>query len=290
MILESHTEKPAFPARLESVSWFHAFIIITCIAIGTAPSKIGYCFRNGVILTPLISASVALITFYNMFLFVKVGCRFQVYTFEQMWTCTFGSQLVLIPAFISIISSISINMYYTQISVQCLTDSLTILAPNLSTIFTDYWFLSFIVSLILVLPFIFNKSLRNLALSLTIKLGILIVFIICMVIEFVLRYLKDGFNPNHQLNFFKFDKNLISAFSSLVTQYLVSPIAWPSIQHVKNATQSQLVSIFLWQGIFCFTIYMTMGFFTYFTFFDEHQGGIVFQYYSNKLLHTFFTL
>ena len=178
MILDSHSEKPAFPVRIESLSWTDSLIVFLCIAVGTAPSKIGYSFQNGIIFTPIVSACVAGITFYNMVLFIKVGCRFQVFTFEQMWTALFGSRFVFFPAFCSTSTSIFVNMYYIRIIVTCIQDALHLLFSNLDSFVVDYWFLSYITCFLFIIPFILSKNLSFIGKILKLKL-VALFLIIC---------------------------------------------------------------------------------------------------------------
>ena len=289
MLKEAHVGKIAFPPRHESISWASSLITFSCIVVGTAPTKLGYLFRSGIILTPLLLILFALVSYFNNYLFVKLGCHYQAFTFDQIWIASFGKKTSFIPTFISVSVVILVDMFYTQIMVQSLKDlnvKLFQFNPRFYVFLTDYWLLGFFASVILISPFVFSTSLPFLSQTMKFKFTLIIIFIIIMFTEFILRVQKYGFDPNHEISFFNFDKTLIKVFGSLSTAFLVFPLAWPSIQHVKNATEKDLYKLFMCQVILCFFIYFIMGAISYLTFFKENVGGNVFDYYSHKWLQT----
>ena len=137
-----------------------AVAVLLNIAIGTGWLKLGYGWRCGILLSGLITLLCALMSYYAIWMYIKVIKLTKKPTFEEIWEVLFNKGSSYIVLTLSLLITISCVMFY----IQFINDYTIILIksfyPGLPKIFSNYMISGGIFSAAFVVPsaFIQKKS------------------------------------------------------------------------------------------------------------------------------------
>lgn len=279
-------ETQNFIIRSDSYSPAESIITIISIAVGTGPTKLGYIYRCGIILGPLLSIIFGAITMYNCWIFCVLAGAVKASTFDEIWAKIYNKPTSTISTTVAVAVSVLVMMFYFDFISSSVISLFEIYFPNIPQIFLVNYTILIIVALTLEMFFVFTHNLRVITSVMKFKMFIIAYLIFIIIYKFCSTVIKEGFDPKHQLVYFNFHHNFVSTCGSLFTFYLSFPIAWPGLNNFKENSVKSLVKTFSLATIILFVIYNVMGIFSYFTFFNQNEGGIVFDYYENGWLKT----
>lgn len=279
-------EDQIFPARRDVLTAFPVVIFLINVAIGTGVVKLGPAYRAGAIFSPILSAIIALVSCYSFSLFLKAACWARASTFEEIWAKAFGPKTVPICATISMLSKLMALKAYTSFVIDSVTSLIRDFYPGAPVWLTDKYVIITLVFIVFYIPTFSSKSLKLIAAISYIKVFCL-AFLCCVILyRFADQTMKNGFDPNHQMSYFRFDRTAVSCLDSLLTAYLVLPLCYPGIRHVSHFTVKSFLRLIRLTMLICWIVYNIVGEICYFTVWNENMGSTILDYYPDDILNT----
>ena len=253
-------------------------------AIGAGCLRLGYAFRSGIILSIIINFIFASLTYCVLMIFLRTGSYFKISTFDGIWEHLFGRKTVWISTFVSCIVGIYFCISYSKTLSSTLSDIIGTFV-NSENLIKDGLTTGLLTLGVFLLPICYINKLKYIVVFCYIAIFCMFFFLVCVIYQFIDQVKRDGFDPNHQLAYFRFDSSIGNCIATFSTSYLIFPLAFPSFSHLKYSSFNQWKKIFLAMISFCFIYYSLMGIFCYLTYFDENEGGLIIIYYdiSNAL-------
>lgn len=140
-----------------------------------------------------------------------------------------------------------------------------------------------LIGLLIVIAFCVPTSISKNLHFVVITSFLSLLFFLCILLYVIVRFSiivhKNGFDPNHRFKLFDLNGHISSTISSLTYAYLFYPMAWPGLRHSRKPTVNNLIKSFNVTILITYILYSIMGTFSYLTFFDENDGGLILDYY-----------
>lgn len=277
-MVTNRNDRQIFQEYKNSLTIQEAVAVMCNTAIGTGMLKLGYVFRCGAMLSCIVNTILGLLSLYGLYIYVEAASFWRQPTFETMWIKAFGYASSIISFIISYVSAVLVMMFYIQFVAQSI-QSIINEFWEVNQVVTDNYTIMGIASVLCFIPICFVSSPKTVAKLCYVAIVCIVYLSIHTIYWFVWHVNEYGFDPNGQLAFFRFDDTLANCFSSLSTAYLIAPVAFPGIQHVRNPTPRRLMRVFTLMIATCYILYTVLGLSSYFTFFDENEGGLILDYY-----------
>jgi len=287
------TQESIFTSYKHSLSVAQSVICLMNAAIGAGVLKLGYGYRCGILLAPILTALIGLMNYISYWFLSWSIYHTKGNSFAEIWIEAIGSKTVVFPILVTCLGSLAYTMYY----IQFIIDSIFSLLENLGLeqdlikfkirLIINPVSIMCIVYLFLVLPLIFKDSLRFLYKISIVSLGLCIILFFNTFFWFIKTTLQKGFNPKKQLKFASFDSTAISCINSLLTAFTTYPNVWPGPRHYSLLSIEKLKKIFAWQSVLCWLLYTIFGTVSYLTLFDENEGGLILKYYPKGAMRFF---
>ncbi|OHT15284.1 Transmembrane amino acid transporter protein [Tritrichomonas foetus] len=273
-----------FLSRKGSLSFWDLVIVGVNSAVGMAALRLGSTFHSGFFLSIFLYMFIAAFSFYAIQLYIWSAAHFHESTYEEIWTEAFSNKTAVICGFCSIYSTFLFLADYVQIIQQEIIDLINIFAPNVNSSVKSPYTIGLILMALFFVPISLSSSLRavvNISIFQVITYAILLVYVVA---RFAISVKNEGFDPNHQFSYFRFDIRASNDVATLIFAYVIFPFAWPGMRHSQQPTIKNITNVFKTIISIVFVSYLVMGIFSYLTFFDENTGGIIIEYYPNDTL------
>lgn len=286
---ENVDDKLIFP-RIGSLSNPEFIVCFLNSIIGTGVLRLGSAFNSGIIFTHLLNIFVALVSVYSLKLYVLAASHYHESTFEEIWSVAFSFKTTFIPAVCSIFSSFSNIMSYLsflQNSMINIISMLLLLVDSDSQEIVDKLDRNnILIGLLIVIVFCVPSSISNNLRYIVVTSFISVSFFLCILVYVIARFCvmvhRDGFDPNHRFKLIDLKDNISSSISSLTYAYLFYPMAWPGLRHSRKPTIKNLSHAFYMTILITYILYSIMGTFSYLSFFDANDGGLILDYYPTN--------
>lgn len=278
------SKKQLFPKRVDSLGYFQATVVMIKRCIGSGPLKLGNAFRCGAILAPLMNTLIGILSTYTLFLFTKACSHVHGSTFEDIWHSRYGTKTLFISAFISIYSAIIVSKNYVSFVVSSITSIILQFYEEAPEWMTTTYFLMAVVFVLFMVPVSLSSKLKLITILCDIGVACIVLLMVftCYWLAFYIE--RDGFDPLDQIVMFRFDKTAIKCLSSLLTSYLIQPIAYPGIRHFAASSEIGIMKVFASAMFFSWIAYNVFGLFQYLTFFDGNAGASILTYYEDGVI------
>lgn len=272
-------DRQIFPEYKNSISILDAVTVYVNTAIGTGVLKLGPAWRCGAILASVVSAIICAVSLYGLFLFVKAAVYYRQPTLESCWEKGIGRKSSVISFLISFLVIFIVEVFYIQFICQAIQSLIREFWPTAGGVITQNYTIMGICTVLFFIPVVCISSPRTIVLTSRAAIVCIVYLSIHTIYWFVWHTKEYGFDPNHQLTYFRFDATLANCLSSLATAYLIAPVTFPGLIHITNSTPNRVMKTFTCVLLVCFVIYNIQGLFSYFTFFDLNEGGLILDYY-----------
>lgn len=282
-------EPPIFSTR-GTLSTIDMLFYLLNSGIGSGTLHMGEIFHSGLLFSYILLLIFGFVTFLSTRLFVLAAAKYHQSTFEEIWIASFGKITVFIPAAFSLVSSICNIISYTQFAQTALIKIISMIivlineesVDTVAEIESHKFLVGLIVCVIYYIPFSFSRQVNFLSVASYINVFTFILFIIYVIVRSALRLVDDGFDPYKKFQLFNVSKDVYSSLSSTIFSFLIFPIAFPGLRHVKNSSPTNLKKIFGFTILIIFFFYLIMGTFDYFTFYGWDRSGTILEYYLSK--------
>ena len=278
-------EEQIFPARRDVLTSFPVVIFLINVAIGTGVVKLGTAYQAGALFSPILSGIIALLSCYSFNLFLKTACWAKASTFEEIWMRTFGPKTVPVCACLSMLSKLMALKSYTSFVYDNVKSLILEFYPEAPEFLTDKYVLLSAVFVVFYIPTFCSKSLKVIAAISYIKVLCLAFLCFVFIYRFAETTMKQGFDPNRQIAYFRFDSRAVTCLDSLLTAYLVLPLCYPGIQHVSRFTVKSFMRIVRITTAICWIVYNICGELCYFTVWDMKIGTTMLDFYPDDILN-----
>lgn len=284
---DSHEEKRLFKEYRYNINFFPMLVCFINAAVGRGIISLGSAFKCGVFTSLILCTVIGFFSYYSMFFFVKAGAATHSGTFEDIWAATFGPRTIWICAFLSISRKfVTLKSYFSYI----ITTTISLINKYQPegvpwwALTNEFYLLIFII--IFIIPFALTKSLKTVAIISEISCGCIIFLFAVLLYYFIDSVKTNGFDPNNEIVYFSFDSRASSCLSSLMTAYLVYPLAYPGLNHLRHATVKRLNALCIVLIAILWLLYYAFGLICYLTLFNKNKGGSILSYYPDGPLKT----
>lgn len=285
---EEGLDKPIFPF-LGTLSVKEFVFCSLNLLFGVGALRLGSAFNSGILFTHLLNTFVALVSLYSLKLYIYSAAIYQSSTFEEIWSSAFSRSTVIIPAFLSLTTSITNVKSYINFlqgsAVTIISMILKLAMDNPEETIEEMERYRFLIGLIIVIifciPICLSDNLHHIVDLSYISVTLFFVIVLYIIIRFITISVKDGFDHKKQFKLVDLNGHISGTISALIFSYLPYPFAWPGLRHSKNPSINNLSKIFYIVIGICYSAYAVVGTFSYLTFFTENTGGIIFNYYPN---------
>lgn len=188
-----------------SFSFTEAVFVLLKVAIGVGALKMGNAFKCGVILGIIVNTFVGLLSFYSNYLFTKMIVHYKKSTFEELWIEAFGHKTVWVCSLMTVMSCTLILVFYIQFTRDSLFTIFAKFIPEQPGFMKDIYFPTILLFVLLFIPISFVFSLK--IVSIISNIGMICIFFLAIhtIYWFVIYYKDYGFDPQHQMVYYKFD-------------------------------------------------------------------------------------
>ena len=272
-------DKQIFDTKQNSLSNLQIICCLVNTAIGSGSLKLAYAFRSGVILSLIINLFFSLLSYYTTILFLKTGAFHQKSTFEEIWTRLFGKKSSWICTIFSLIVTLCVLISFMDSIATILSDIINAFTTN-QRVLNNNVTLCLIIIAVFMIPICLVSNLKYVVILSLIAIFCMLFIIIVAIVEFVIEIQHNGFDSYHEIAYFRFDSHIFTCVSALSTSYLLFPLGFPTLKHLKYSSYNKWKRNFFWINAFCFIYYSLMGVFGYLTFFDHNDGDLIIVYYD----------
>jgi hypothetical protein len=151
------------------------------------------------------------------------------------------------------------------------------------------WFLIFTPALVLDFPLIFIRAIRSFS-----RVSLATAFLICLyllhsAVSLAMGVHEHGFDPDHAITYFSFNKLFIQAVAIQAFGYHCHPLVGPTIAQLANPTRERqyiLMGFVVIVAAFC---YLMSGLLPYLTLFDHIDNVVIFSCYPTGQVITIIT-
>lgn len=281
-------EKRLFKEYRYNINFFPMLLCLINAAVGRGIVSLGNAFRCGVFTSLILCTVIGIVSYYSMYFFIKAGAATHSGTFEDIWAATFGPRTIWICAFLSISRKfVTLKSYFSYI----ISTIISLIKQYSNTDNVPWWALTnefylLIFIVLFIIPFALTKSLKTVSVISAISC-LCILYLLAVVIYYFVDSVKtNGFDPNKQIVYFSFDKKVSTCISSLMTAYLVYPLAYPGLNHLRHATVKRLNLLAITLIVILWALYYTFGILCYLSLFDTNTGGAILSYFKKRPLKT----
>ena len=276
-------EEQIFPARRDVLTSFHVMVFLVSVAIGSGVIKLGTAYQAGALLSPILSGIIAILSCYSFTLFLKAACWAKAATFEEIWMRAFGPKTVPICASISVVSMTVVLESYVSFVYDSVKSLILEFYPEAPWYLTDKYILLSAVFVVFLIPMFCSKSLKVIAVMSYVKVLCLAFLCFVFIYRFAETTMKQGFDPNNQIAYFRFDSRAVTLLNTLLTAYLMLPMCYPGIQQVSKFTVKSFMRSIKITMTVCWIVYNICGEICYFTAWDQQETML--DFYPDDVLN-----
>ena len=270
-----------FPQTRTQMSQYQMIIHYSAVAIGTGVLKLGSSFNCGFVLAMIINTFFAVTTYFSLELMVECCAATKTATTSEVVAVGISERFSLPFSFVNSAPMLICSVFYIQFIQGSVAD--IIASYNVSVGFWDDPLLIAIYLFVLIIgPSLVFRNVKHIFVLSLFKFICILFLMVVVIYYFTQFYFDSGFDPNKQLETFKFDSTTISCILTFATSYLIQPVAVPGIDSLKLGTKKSINQMFLNTIIFVYLIYTVFGLFEYFTLFDSNTGELITTYYPNN--------
>ena len=251
-----------------------------CVAIGTGVLSLGSSFKCGFILATIVNLFFALTSFLSLVLTTYAAVAIKAPTNPEIFAQSISKTFLVPFTIINALSPSLCVIFYLQYVQSSIQDMINTFTSN-AGVWANPYMISLYVFIVIILPLLLIKNFRHLSILIALKSTFIALIGVVVIYYFVYYYLQRGFDPNHQIAYFRSGSQFTSAVLNFATAYLIQPVAAPSIDYLKSGSRRSIIKMFFWTITLVFFVYTVFGLFEYFTFFDENTGDIITSYYPD---------
>lgn len=282
----SEEDTPLF-RNFGNVKFIDFVVYCLNVAIGSGALKLGYAFRAGLLFSIIINIIVAILSFYSLHLYALAASHYHSGTFKDIWKSAFSEWSSDILAIANVLFAlINVMGYYQFLQGSAMTIirlmlriSTTDENKTLDTVSHYQFLIGFIITIVFSCPFCLSLNQQTVILVSYISMGAFILLVLYVIVRFSVTVSKDGFDPNHEFKLIDFPDYAVGCISSFILAYMIYPLEWPNLKDSRNGSKKGLTYLFSTIIISCFTLYLLMGIFSYFSFFSKNTGGSILNFY-----------
>jgi sodium-coupled neutral amino acid transporter 4 len=160
---------------------------------------------------------------------------------------------------------------------------------NLPPIILNKWFVVFIPAIALVLPFLFLKKIDRLSFIGTVGTFLIALYLVHSIVYLGIGVHNEGFDPNHEIKWFTFNRYIITALSIQAFAFHCHPIIGPAIERLKNPTRVRQYILMGLVLIGAGIAYFVGGLLPYLTLFEKIEEPMIFSFYPVGQMFTIIT-
>lgn len=272
-------DETIFPEYKYNIREDELLVCFINAAVGTGILKLGSAFRAGVITSLILTVVIGILSYYSMWFFLKASTKTLAGSFEEIWKVLWGKRFIWFCAFLSIIRKINTLKGYFSFISETITNLISVAAGTLPWWASNKLFLVSILCVVFVVPLAFCRTLRVVVITSQISCVCILVLFGIVIYYFAIGVKTDGFDPNHEMVLFGPGNNVVSCLSSLMTAYLIYPLAYPGFNHLKNASYNKLNRISIVQTVIVGLLNYAFGLVNYLTLFESNTGGLILSYF-----------
>ena len=281
------TDSDVFDKENDLISIPRATIVLINIITGIGILGIPYCFCAGIGTNFIIILFIASFSMFSFSLLVDCGSRTGVKNYPKLINIAFpNKKLQWIPDLIILITLFGASILYLQFS-QSLIISVLKEIHNIPKFLYNKWFVAFVLQCVFLIPLVLLKSISALSFVSFVSTCLVLLYIIHSIFYFGVYLHDHGFNPDNQLKIFSFDlKKVIPALSIQSTSYTCHPNIFPTLEKLKNPSQSRMNLTMFFVTAIATILYSICGIFPYLTLFDKIEDPVVLNYYEKGQVFT----
>lgn len=233
------TTRNSFPPQIIS------FLFINLI-IGSAPIKLGKMFECGVILAPILSILIAVLTTFSIFLLSKALALYHLPTTDELIDHLFGRILSISFGVFTVVFYLLINVQYYGYISDLLGKIILHYQSNIPAVILDPFFLNSLLFVFYIIPIIHTISLKVMFVFSVISVIAILVMIIVNIYNLAYQKINeiDSINQNGKIIYFTFNHSTIFCFSQMISFFQIYPFNYPGIRHLKhNSDRSWTITV-----------------------------------------------
>lgn len=264
-------------------SFMKCMLLILNTAIGSGMLLLPYCCKTGIITATLFSLFFGLLTTYALIGMVEAGSATHCYDYKGLFSRLIGQKWVwvvhIVIAFVQWGSAIIYEHWIGHLMRVILN------MPSNHPLSNDKLWV-FVTTLFPVLPMVLIKDIGKLGFATYISTILLVLLLSHAVYWLVKGIQEEGFDPQHEIAYFRFNKVVISTFSVNSMAYNCIVNLFSTLEHLERPTlkRGKLLS---WTSMgSAFVIYQLFAYLTFFHFFDDIQNSSAIEQYDTDNLFT----
>ncbi|OHS93394.1 Transmembrane amino acid transporter protein [Tritrichomonas foetus] len=248
----------------KSVSFFLVLNLMCKAGIATNPYLVGEAFFAGTIQTVIYVVCLLLLNELSFFLFIKSWIYGRAYSYDSICTELFGphfSWLVLLGVIIIYLTFV----IWTEYEIYAyLGEFILSLWPNAPSILNNQWFITYILTFVVVFPTLFVKKLSSFA-YMALASNIFHVIVLALLITYYFKYIYNvpGAFQNEIIYFSSNPSSSFTCISILNNALFYQPVLATLIKDLDNPTRKRTMKLTWLTSIISVSFHFIGGFFSY---------------------------
>lgn len=266
LIFKSNREELAGKKK----SFFQILNILIKFSIATDPFLIGNIFKCGYMWNIILFLVFTGFTEFSFFILFESWIYGRAYAYNEIWRELFGpsspSWIILVLVIINYLTLIvwAQNELYYYVS-----ETVSLLWEDAPSILTNQWFLTYVLTAVLICPSFFVKKLSNFATLSMVSNFCLIIGLVCLIFYFFHYLILNDISfattaEENELKMFKNDVfNIFHTIQSLTLAIFCHPALSILVADLDNPTRSRLMKLTWIASITSLVVHFFGAFFSY---------------------------
>jgi amino acid permease len=262
------------------MNMFRALVVLMNLVVGVGMLGLPYCFRCGVILEGIVVVFFGTASFFSFIFLIDASdtARHPV-NFAKLMGDAVDPKLEWIPHLVMFITFFGFGVVHLQAACSLFGSCLAEIGTVPSWL-TSRLFLICVPGGVIGYPLILVKSLKAYSYVSMFTCGLIGLYIIHSAIYLVVYSVRDGFDPESQIQYGKFNHYFLSSLSIQAFAYACHPLIGPTLEKLKRPTKARQYRTMTILTLCASSSYTLGGLLPYLTLFDKIATPVVFVYYD----------
>lgn len=258
-------------------------LLILNTAVGSGMLLLPYCCKTGIFTSTLFSAFFGFLTVYSLIGMIEAGAATHCYDYKGLFTNLFGQKWVWIVHVVIALVQWGACIIYEHWMGHLM--NIIINVPSNHPLNNNIFWI-FMTTIFPIIPMVLIKDIGKLGFA-TYVSTVFIVLLITHAIYGLAKGIKEeGFDPQHEISYFRFNSVVISAFSVNAMAYNCIVNLFSTLEHLERPTLKRGKQL-SWVSMICaFAIYNIFAYLTYFHFFDSIENRSAVEQYDSSDIFT----
>lgn len=261
--------------------------ILLAANITTGPFYGSHNFSVGLIECAILCIFAYLVSQLTFMIFIKCWKYNHLNTFHEIGVFNGGDSLGLVNSFILLVTYAYIVAIIFEDTYHIIENLIFYFKPDENTVFSNKWFLQYLIAFVPAIPAIFFKSLLSMRKVAFVCNITILISVISIVIIMGIGIKKNGFDPFNNIVLFKNDvPGMCKAFISFSELYLYHPYVSIVAPYISNPTQGRIFGIEVASSLISMIINFIGLICTYFTLYGSADLDMAYFSFDPDLIWT----